>query len=38
MEGLSEVIDRLKYLLFAQEWAAENHRVRRVDRLERDRS
>jgi hypothetical protein len=38
LEGLREVIDRLKYLLFSQEWAAQNHLVRPFERLERDRS
>jgi hypothetical protein len=41
LNGLREVIDELKYDLFSQEWAAQNHLVRpfeRLERLERDRS
>ena len=38
LKGLREVIDGLKYELFFQEWISQNHQVRLVERLERDRS
>jgi hypothetical protein len=38
LKGLREVIDGLKYELFFQEWTSQNHGVRAVGRLERDRS
>jgi hypothetical protein len=38
LKGLREVINGLKYELFFLEWTSQNHRVRAVDRLERDRS
>jgi hypothetical protein len=37
LKGLREAIDELKYELFFLEWTSKNHRVRAVDRLERDR-